>query len=163
MSFLKIARWLGGGLLLLCLVLPLSECERKQVVPDDGNGNLTVRNPGAPRTEVLYPINHMDFSKLGGYVVLAAYTWPILAALASIRAKKPVGRLVHSTAEALLCAGSGYLIYLLGAWGRRLIGGYLALVALSIYLLESLAEIWSVWHTSRASKAPNPGMEADTR
>ncbi len=86
----------------------------------------------------------MDFESAIGFMVFGAYTWPFLVALVHVWARSRLSRFVLSSAEAFAGVGSGWLIYGLGTLGRMLIGGYLALVALSVYLAATLAEIWGI-------------------
>jgi hypothetical protein len=158
-NLIQIGRWLGRGLLLLCLILPLSQCTRKQVL--SFGGKIQINAQAISRLEVLYPSDYMDFSKFGGYAVFTAYTWPVLVGFILIKVKKTWFRLAILVGEVLLCSWSGWLIYVLGSFGRRLIGGYLALFALSVYLLATVVEIWSACRKIKTERIPTLDMNSN--
>ena len=127
-------RHLGGGLLLLSLTLPLSQCEK----------------------QVSYPLDGFNFTDIGSYMLLAAYIWPILTNFTRISLKSPKKQLATAVFEALFCVASGWLILCLASIGDRiLIGGYVAFTGLFIYLSASIAEIWSLWRECRALRPPD--------
>jgi hypothetical protein len=144
----RIGRWLGGVLLLVCLVLPVSQCEKQRVVIE--NGKLESRSETPSTYKVLYPTDYIDLSDIGGVVALVSYTWPVLAALAYFATRRRNARRFVSFFEALLCIGSGWVIYELGSIGRRMIGGYVGLVAVTIYCLATLPDCWTVLRELKA-------------
>jgi hypothetical protein len=144
----RIGRWLGGVLLLLCLVLPVSQCENQRVVME--NGKLEARSETQPTYKVLYPTDYIHLSDSGGVVVLVSYTWPVLAALAYFATRRRTAGRFVSFFEALLCIGSAWVIYELGTVGRRMIGGYVGLVAVTIYCLATLPDCWTVLRELKA-------------
>jgi hypothetical protein len=144
----RIGRRLGGVLLLVCLVLPVSQCENNRIVIQ--NGKLDLRSETPPTYKILYPTDHVDLHEPIGVVVLVSYTWPVLAALAYFATgRRTAGRFV-SFFEALLCIGSAWVIYELGTVGRRMIGGYVGLVAVTIYCLATLPDCWAVLRELKA-------------
>lgn len=159
----RIGRYVAGGLLLLSLTLPLSQCCHKKCSIEGGKlpTNQSTAEKFEIRYEIRYPSYYMDFKEVGGYLILAAYTWPVLMAFARIRARKPPAQLTVLILEALLCAGSWWLIYQLGSFGRRLIGGYLALVGVSLYFLATGIDAWILWGSVRGKRPPTSRLQAD--
>jgi hypothetical protein len=135
-------------LLLLCLALPVSQCENQQVVME--NGKLAARSEMPPTYKVLYPTDYIGLSDVGGVVALVSYTWPVLAAAVYFATRRRTARRFVSLFEALLCLGSAWVIYELGSLGRRMIGGYVGLVAVTIYCLATLPDCWTVLRELKA-------------
>jgi hypothetical protein len=144
----RIGRWLGGVLLLVCLVLPVSQCENQRLVME--NGKLEARSETPPTYKVLYPTDYIGLSDVGGVVALVSYTWPVLAAAVYFATRRRTVRRVLPFFEALLCIGSAWVIYELGTVGRRMIGAYVGLVAVTIYCLATLPDCWAVLRELKA-------------
>jgi hypothetical protein len=144
----RIGRWLGGALLLACLVLPVSQGENQRVVME--NGKLEARSETPPTYKVLYPTNFIGLSDIGGLVALVSYTWPVMAAVIYFATRKRTARRSVSLFAALLCLGSAWVIYELGSLARRMIGGYVGLVAVTIYCLATLPDCWTVLRELKA-------------
>jgi hypothetical protein len=144
----RIGRWLGGVLLLVCLVLPVSQCENNRIVIQ--NGKLDLRSETPPTYKILYPTDHVDLHEPIGVVVLVSYTWPVLAAVLYFATRRRAARRVLPFFEALLCIGSAWVICALGSLGRRMIGGYVGLVAVTIYCLATLPDCWTVLRELKA-------------
>ncbi len=153
-SLIKFGRCLGGLLLLLCLALPISQCTQKKTDLKPSNTSHVINQP-VHRATVYYPHNYIDFGDFSGYIVLAAYIWPALIAITRIRKWKPQAELIILFFEVLFCFGSGWLIYTIGSVGQRLIGGYLAMAALAVYLLSTLIAIKHIWNEIQTKKCRN--------
>jgi hypothetical protein len=154
-NILKIIRYLACGLLLLSLALPISQCQNKYT-------GLEKLFP-APVTDtpptIYYPIDFIDFKDIGGVLMLFVFIWPVLTVLVRRRSLKPRTEMVLSVLELLMCAGSGWVIFTLGSLGRMLIGGYVGLAGVCLYLCTSVVEIRKVRKFMKAVRS----SETDSR
>ncbi len=147
-NILKIIRYLAGGLLLLSLTLPISQCQNKY----SGLENiLPVPQTDSPPT-IYYPGDFIDFKDISGVLILLVFIWPVLAVLVRSRIQKPRAQMVWSVFELFMCAGSGWVILTLGSLGRMLIGGYVGFAGVCLYILSSVVGIRCLMKKNRSDK-----------
>ena len=148
-KILKIIRYLAGGLLLLSMALPISQCQNKYT----GLEKLfPVPVTDTPPT-IYYPSDFIDFKDIGGVLMLFVFIWPVLTVLVRRRSLKPRTEMMLSVFELLMCAGSGWAILTLGSIGRMLIGGYVGLAGVCLYLFTAVFEIRNMRNIMKAVRS----------
>ena len=143
---------LAVAIVLVCAIfLPLSQCHNNGVAlptpealaharhffPQDGGG-----------FQYYYGIEYLQAAfmspkdlGLNGALTLIAFVWPLAFAIWSRKSKLPRFWWISYTGELLLCAGTGYWVYVLTLSGRWLYGFYVAEGAIAIYASTTLISI----------------------
>ena len=133
-------RGIATALVLISLALPLSRCQRKTV---------TVRTESVPTEVISAPISYdytyaHDWFRLtewGGWLTVFTFSWPIVILLARWRSQRLRQSEVLRWAEVALCLGGGYMIWVLSSFGERLVGAYVGLSGMGLYLIATSRDL----------------------
>ncbi len=132
-------------LLMICFVLPLSQCEKSGKVeasPASATGTAAANRVPDRHYEVTYAYRNVSPGKpFESAITIATFFWPLAFFLLRLKPWGPRVAVTMSLAELLLCAGSAYIVYGLVLFGELLWGGYLAYLALAVYFTAALSEI----------------------
>lgn len=147
-NFLCTARGISTALLLVCVVLPLSRCEKAKVVrgPD---GSIALEEQETPEFQTYYAFDYFEPRDISGYLALLTFTWPL--AIAVVRKRTRTMRSGHmvSILEIVLCLAAAYMVWAMSSLGERLFGAYVALAALALYLVSPAKEVYAwIWRKS---------------
>ena len=131
-----------GILLMATFFLPLSRCYYVKLSVDRPHPTIFEdATTGAPREyEDNYAYRKFQVGKLQSWVVLAAFTWPLLLVALWIVGPRVSKALLP--VEPLACMGSGIVLASLLDADRILWGGYLAMFALLGYFIVSIAQFY---------------------
>ena len=134
-------RSIGTILVLVSLALPLSKCQSKAVAVDP---DRRLEKPISSSTDVHYTYPHHWFSltEWKGVPVAATFAWPGIMVLVRYRSREIRRPRALAALEAVLCIGGGYLIWGISAWGERLVGAYLSLTGMGLYLVAAMGDIF---------------------
>ncbi len=145
---IRLTRRIAGIILLICLFLPLSQCERS-VPAKDGKALTKVELaqmseeeinelPRIETLEVSYALSDFDVKKLDSWFILFSFIWPLVIWLISLPVKKPRSQQLIYVAEFCLCFYSAYFIYVAIILEEPLFGWYLSISAIVGYLITLL-------------------------
>ena len=127
-------RIIATALVLCSLVLPLSRCEHQPFLLTDGGG--TIVEEGKPVTyEYKYAKDWFTLKEWLGWLVLLSFSWPLIILLSRWRSMRIRKSKILPWLEILLCLGSGYVIWTISSFGERLVGAYVAMTGVGLYLL----------------------------
>ncbi|MEJ2200272.1 MAG: hypothetical protein P8X63_04560 [Desulfuromonadaceae bacterium] len=133
-------RHIATALVLISLALPLSRCQKKVVLPQEEQVS-SVATEEPVEFEYTYPHDWFELDEWTGWVALLTFAWPPLVLLARHRSRRLRESMAFKGMEVLLSAGGGYIIWLLSAFGERLVGFYVAISAMAIYLFAAGSEL----------------------
>jgi hypothetical protein len=147
---LRLARRGATVLLLVALVFPLSRCSGQR------NGNTA--DPGQGSSAYTYSYAWSDFDPLspGSWLILAVFAWPVALVLFEVISRRPASIWLPAL-QALLFAGSLYVLYLRTFLYELWYGGYIAYAALSVCLLASVGELVLAVRMKLRSPVSRPG------
>jgi hypothetical protein len=131
---LRLARQGATVLLLVAFVLPLARCSGQR------NGESADPGQGSPAYTYYYAWSDFDPLSPGSWLVLAIFAWPAALVLYEVISRRP-GSIWLRAAQALLFAGSIYILYIRTFLYELWYGGYLAYAGLLVCLLASFAEL----------------------
>ena len=131
---MRIVLWrkIGGFLIILSFVLPLSTC---QVASNTNVLNET--------REVItnYGYSYFDVNDMESWLFPIAFFWPVPVLLFRERIKKKIELRIISVVEVLLCCYSAYLISSVGYLGKPKYGLFVAIVGVGVYVSSVITEI----------------------
>ncbi len=136
----RIIKYISIALLLIALFLPLSRCATR-----DGSDS-TYR--------YYYAWTHFRAGDIGSWLLILLFLWPLMFLLAELLSRRENKTLWLPLVRSLLAAGSIYYLYLNTFLFELWYGGYLAYLTLSLYLLVSIIELFSIVAARRQSRSP---------
>lgn len=74
-------------------------------------------------------------------LIIAAFFWPLIFFVVDRKNPSYRNAMVINICELLFCAGSAYIVAGIVLLGELRYGGYLALLAIAVYLMSTLAQI----------------------
>ena len=75
-----------------------------------------------------------------GWLTLFTFSWPLMMLLIKWRSRRIRESQATQCVEILLCLGSGYVIWALSSFGERLVGAYVALTGIGLYLMAAVGD-----------------------
>lgn len=137
MKKFSILRIIATALVLFSLVLPLSRCERKAIVLKGESITMMKNEPVS--FSYRYAKDWFVLREWQGWLTLSTFSWPLMMLLIRWRSRI---REFQATlwVEILLCLGSGYVIWALSSFGERLVGAYVALTGIGLYLIAGVRD-----------------------
>jgi hypothetical protein len=128
------------ALILFSLVLPLSRCSRDDVRLQEGS--LIIDPTQKPvRFDYQYPKDWFLFSEVIGWLALLTYTWPLILLLVKWKFQNAAQSRAMKWAEVFLCIGGGTMVWELSSFGERLVGAYVALAGMGLYLITTIRDL----------------------
>ena len=130
--------------LLASLALPQYTCDRYRG-PDGRVVSAVPKGADASAyheyREPHYALGSLDRADPGSWLVVVVYLWPVPVLWYALRVRTPRAKRVLWALEAILVAGSTYVIVFASSNGRRASGAYLGLAALGLYAVAWLVEV----------------------
>ncbi len=142
----RIIKYVSIGLLLIALFLPLSRC--------------ATRADSGPAYTYYYAWSHFRAGDLGSWLLILLFLWPLGFLLAELLSGRENKTLWLPLARSLLAAGSIFYLYLSTFLYELWFGGYLAYLALGLYLLASIVELFAFVAARRGSRLRRPSIPA---
>lgn len=133
-------RGAGALLVLVSLALPLSRCE------SDPAG------PAPPVVEYTYAWSELDAGDPWSWARAAAFLWPAAAVLYRRRGRSARGRRLLLVLEPVACLASALLLAMATLFEAWMLGTWLALAGLGLYLAGWAAEV--LGHLARRARPP---------
>jgi hypothetical protein len=148
MTVLTNIKRVAAILIMICFMLPLSRCNRNEIIDDprtasaEANGRQEKRAPD-PANEDRYAYQRISADNLDeSAATLAAFFWPVIFLLLSLKTLKFRGAIAANLGELLLSAASAYMVFGITFFGDLRYGGYLAYFSIAAYFLATLAQIF---------------------
>jgi hypothetical protein len=144
------AKRIAAGLLLLASLLPIAQCKSKEPVQPQNTETRAAlqqeRNPQhPPMSRPIHVWQDLSPSDPHDWVFALAFVWPVPLIL--VRQKFNSSRVTRTTKilEVPLCALTSYIMYCYisePSW-QLLLGGYVAVVGITIYEVAILADVFN--------------------
>ena len=133
-------RWSSAILLLVCFVLPLTQCTQKSDV-DVSNGKIQLKDAPVERTTIYHAYDYIEKEEPLTLLIFLSFAWPVILLLIRKFIKKQNASLLFVILEILFCAGSVFIFYNLSHMGEALFGIYLTFFALIIYFCTTVMDV----------------------
>jgi hypothetical protein len=138
----RIIKYACIGLLLIALFLPLSRC--------------ATRADSGPTYRYYYAWSHFRVGDIGSWLLILLFLWPLGFLLAELLSRRENKTFWLPLARTLLAAGSIFYLYLNTFLFELWYGGYLAYLALGLYLPASIVELFAIIAARRRSMLRRP-------
>ncbi len=138
MKNFSILRIIAIVLVLFSLALSLSRCENKAIVLKGESITLTKKEPVS--FSYRYAKDWFVLTEWQGWLTVFTFSWPLMMVLIKWRSRRIRESQATQWAEILLCLGSGYVIWALSSFGERLVGAYVALTGIGLYLMAAVRD-----------------------
>ena len=130
--YFRMLRGIGGVLIVVSFVLPLSTCQIA------ANPDVT----HAAREKVTnYGYSYVDLNDMGSWLFPLAFFWPIPVLFFRRRINTIIQIRVISMVEVLLCIYSGYLMWVVGELGDPQYGFFVAIAGIGLYIFTVVVEM----------------------
>jgi len=125
-------RKVGGLLIIISFVLPLSTCQVAS------NPNVLHETRKAVTN---YGYSYVDSNDMESWIFPVAFFWPVPVLLFRGRIKKRIQIRIISVIEILLCLYSAYLIGAVSYLGKPQYGFFVAIIGIGVYVSTVIAEM----------------------
>lgn len=145
MSTVFSIKCISAVVLLLAFFMPLSQC----------SGPIEENSDKPPEIIVKYAYSVDTMSPLALVANIGAFFWPILMVVLLTFKRALSSSLLIKFIELLFCFGTGYMLVVLNIFGKPLYGSYVAALAISIYGILTLYEIYIIFRVRKHNKPLN--------